>query len=138
MALTANSGPFTMNPQVLIDGVEHGARGVVVILDNRRMAAISSLQKAQYGTDFATNDSVAVDYVQWAASVRGVLALHGGHTPEQLRAAMREALAYDGLAVVHVPVYFGDDELGGLGAYGRWNVGNWVAQTQELRHEIGL
>lgn len=131
-------GSFTMNPQVLIDGVEHGARGVVVILDNRRMAAISSLQKAQYGTDFATNDSVAVDYVQWAASVSGVLALHGGYSPEELRAAMREALAYDGLAVVHVPVYFGDDELGGLGAYGRWNVGNWVAETQRLRHEIGL
>lgn len=131
-------GSFTMNPQVLIDGVEHGARGVVVILDNRRMAAISSLQTAQYGTDFATNDSVDVDYVQWAASVSGVLALHGGHDPAQLRAAMREALAYEGLAVVHVPVYYGDDELGGLGAYGRWNVGNWVAETQRLRHEIGL
>ena len=131
-------GSFTMNPQVLIDGVEHGVRGVVVILDNRRMAAISSLQNAQYGADFATNDSVAVDYVQWAASVSGVLALHGGHTPEELRAAMREALAYDGLAVVHVPVYFGDDERGGLGAYGRWNVGNWVGETQHLRHEIGL
>ncbi len=131
-------GSFTMNPQVLIDGVEHGANGVVVILDNRRMAAISSLQKAQYGTDFATSDSVAVDYVRWASSVSGVLALHGGHSLLELREAMTEALAYQGLAVIHVPVYFGDDELGGLGAYGRWNVGNWVADTQRLRHEIGL
>jgi 3D-(3,5/4)-trihydroxycyclohexane-1,2-dione acylhydrolase (decyclizing) len=131
-------GSFTMNPQVLIDGTQHGARGVVVILDNRRMAAISSLQRAQYGADFATSDSVAVDYVQWASAVSGVLALHGGYSVPHLQASMRAALAHEGLAVIHVPVYFGDDELGGLGAYGRWNVGNWVAETQGLRHEIGL
>lgn len=131
-------GSFTMNPQVLIDGVAHGATGVVVIFDNRRMAAISSLQTAQYGVDFATNDAVEVDYVAWAAAVSGVLALPGGFTVPELRTAMATALAYDGLAVVHVPVYFGPDELGGLGAYGDWNVGNWVANTQQRRHEIGL
>jgi 3D-(3,5/4)-trihydroxycyclohexane-1,2-dione acylhydrolase (decyclizing) len=131
-------GSFTMNPQVLIDGVEHGANAVIVILDNRRMAAISSLQQAQYGHDFATNDSVAVDYVRWASSVAGVLAIDGGHSPDSLRVAMTDALAYEGMAVIHVPVYYGPDELGGLGAYGDWNVGNWVTDTQRLRHEIGL
>jgi hypothetical protein len=25
-----------------------------------------------------------------------------------------------------------------LGAFGRWNVGNWCADTEALRHEIGL
>jgi 3D-(3,5/4)-trihydroxycyclohexane-1,2-dione acylhydrolase (decyclizing) len=39
---------------------------------------------------------------------------------------------------VHLPVYFGLDERGGLGAFGRWNVGNWCADTQAMRHEIGL
>jgi 3D-(3,5/4)-trihydroxycyclohexane-1,2-dione acylhydrolase (decyclizing) len=39
---------------------------------------------------------------------------------------------------VHVPVYFGDDPLGMLGAWGRWNIGSWVEETQALRHEIGL
>lgn len=34
-------GSFTMNPQVLIDGVEHGVRGAIVVFDNRRMGAIS-------------------------------------------------------------------------------------------------
>ncbi|HQZ86929.1 MAG TPA: thiamine pyrophosphate-binding protein, partial [Actinomycetota bacterium] len=87
---------------------------------------------------FATNDAVEVDYVGWAGAVSGVLALPGGYTVSELRAAMTAALAYDGLAVVHVPVYFGPDELGGLGAYGDWNVGNWVADTQQRRHEIGL
>ncbi len=137
-AAMSGDGSFTMNPAVLIDGVEHGATGVIVVFDNRRMGAISSLQKDQYGKVHATSDSVAVDYVAWAQAVDGVLALHGGHSPESLRDAMRRALTYDGLALVHVPVYYGDDPLGGLGAYGRWNVGNWVADTQALRHDIGL
>ena len=55
-----------MNPQVLIDGIQHGSRGVIVLLDNRRKRAISGLQRAQYGVDFATNDHVAVDYKAWA------------------------------------------------------------------------
>ncbi|WP_067138388.1 thiamine pyrophosphate-binding protein [Microtetraspora malaysiensis] len=131
-------GSFTMNPQVLIDGVAHGATGCVVVLDNRRMAAISSLQIAQYGKDHATWDHVAVDYVAWGASVNGVNALFGGTTPEELRAALDKARAHSGLSIIHVPVYFGPDPDGGLPSYGRWNVGNWVGDTQELRHEIGL
>ena len=131
-------GSFTMNPQILIDGVQHGARGCIVLLDNRRMAAISSLQRAQYGHDHATSDAVEVDYLAWARAVTGVQALDGGDTPTALRVALERAAAYEGLTLVHVPVYFGDDPLGGLGAYGRWNVGNWVAQTQALRHDLAL
>ncbi|MEI6624337.1 MAG: thiamine pyrophosphate-dependent enzyme, partial [Actinomycetes bacterium] len=137
VAMTGD-GSFTMNPAALIDGVSHGANAVIVIFDNRRMAAISSLQLAQYGVDFATNDSVAVNYVAWASAVSGVLALHGGYTLESLTDAITAALDYQGLAVVHVPVYFGEDALGGLGAYGDWNVGNWVQATQARRHDIGL
>jgi 3D-(3,5/4)-trihydroxycyclohexane-1,2-dione acylhydrolase (decyclizing) len=131
-------GSFTMNPQVLIDGVQHGARGCILLLDNRRMAAITGLQMAQYGQEFATNDSVAVDYIQWARSIKGILALDGGATPQDLRAALDRAYTHDGISLVHVPVYFGDNELGGMGVYGRWNVGNWCESTQLLRHDIGL
>lgn len=137
VAMTGD-GSFTMNPAVLIDMVEHGATGVVVVFDNRRMGAISSLQRDQYGQIHATSDSVVVDYVAWANAVHGVRGIFGGYTPDDLRAAMREALGVDGVALVHVPVYFGDDPRGGLGAYGRWNVGSWVADTQALRHRIGL
>ena len=137
LALTGD-GSFTMNPQILIDGVEHGARGCILLLDNRRMAAISSLQEAQYGADHATCDGVAVDYVAWARAVRGVAAFDGGRSIESLRAALEEARAHEGISLVHVPVYYGPDPLGGLGAFGRWNVGNWVRDTQALRHEIGL
>jgi len=131
-------GSFTMNPQVLIDGVALGARGCIVVLDNRRMGAISSLQRAQYGTEFATGDNVAVDYIAWARAVGGVAAFDGGRTPDELRRALVAALSHPGISLVHVPVYFGDDPLGGLGAYGSWNVGPWVAEVQRRRHELAL
>ena len=134
----SGDGSFTMNPQILIDGVQHGARGCILLFDNRRMAAISGLQVAQFGRDFATSDSVAVDYVAWANAVPGVKALHGGYSLETLRQALNEVSQYPGLSLVHIPVYYGPNELGGMGVFGRWNVGNWSADTQTLRHEIGL
>ena len=123
-------GSFMMNPQVLIDAVEHGIRGMIVIFDNRRMAAITGLQLAQYQHEFRTNDRVPVDYVQLAAAVSGVLAVSGGDDAGALRVALKSAHAHDGLSVVHVPVYCGPHELGGLGAWGEWNVGNWCEDVQ--------
>ncbi|MFH1983513.1 MAG: thiamine pyrophosphate-dependent enzyme [Pseudomonadota bacterium] len=137
MALSGD-GSFTMNPQILIDGIAHGATGVIVILDNRRMGAISGLQAAQYGAAFATVDGVPVDYLAWARSVAGVAAFDGGDCPDSLTHALDSARARGGLSLVHVPVYFGDDPLGGMGVFGRWNVGGWCADTQALRHDIGL
>ena len=81
---------------------------------------------------------LAVDYLAWARAIKGVQALDGGRSPESLVAALDWARAHDGLSLVHVPVYFGPNELGGMGAFGRWNVGNWCAETQAMRHEIGL
>jgi 3D-(3,5/4)-trihydroxycyclohexane-1,2-dione acylhydrolase (decyclizing) len=124
-------GSFMMNPQVLIDAIEHGVRGMIVIFDNRRMAAISGLQLAQYKAEFKTNDRVAVNYVQLAAAVSGVHASFGGENVESLRWALKTAQAHDGLSVLHVPVYAGPDERGGLGAWGQWNVGNWVEDVQD-------
>ncbi len=124
-------GSFMMNPQVLIDAVEHKVRGMIVIFDNRRMAAITGLQLAQYGIAFKTNDRVAVDYRVLASAVSGVHAVFGGDDAEALRAALKSAHAHDGLSVMHVPVYSGADERGGLGAFGQWNVGNWCADVQD-------
>jgi len=102
------------------------------------MAAISGLQRAQYFCDFATNDKVKVNYIMLAKAVKGIESLSGGSSPEQLIDALDKAYAYPGLSLIHVPVYFGDNELGGLGVFGRWNVGNWCKETQALRHEWGL
>jgi 3D-(3,5/4)-trihydroxycyclohexane-1,2-dione acylhydrolase (decyclizing) len=67
-----------------------------------------------------------------------LLALDGGNQPDALQIALAQAGEHDGLSLVHVPVYYGPDELGGMGVFGRWNVGNWCDSTQALRHEIGL
>jgi len=126
----SGDGAFMMNPQILIDAVEHGIRGMLVIFDNRRMAAITSLQLAQYGKQFRTNDSVAVDYVKMASAVSGVKAIHGGWTVAELQEALEQAHAHNGLSVLHLPVYAGENPLGGLGAWGEWNVGNWCDAVQ--------
>jgi 3D-(3,5/4)-trihydroxycyclohexane-1,2-dione acylhydrolase (decyclizing) len=131
-------GSFSMNPQILIDGVEHGVRGCIVVFDNRRMAAISGLQNAQYGIDYKTNDSVSVDYVAWASAVVGVKGIFGGTTLEEFKTALQKAYEHRGLSLIHVPVYSGSDELGGMGAFGDWNVGNWCERVQDEHHRIGL
>lgn len=134
----SGDGSFMMNPQILIDAVEHEAKGCILILDNRRMSAISALQMDQYGIDFATNDSVAVDYVALAGAIKGVQALHGGYEKTSLLHALDKALDYPGLTIIHLPVYYGPDPLGTLEAFGRWNVGIWSEKTQALRHDLGL
>ncbi|MGB7320412.1 MAG: thiamine pyrophosphate-dependent enzyme, partial [Albidovulum sp.] len=123
-------GSFMMNPQILIDAVEHGVRGMVALFDNRRMAAITGLQYDQYGREFKTNDRVSVDYVAMAGAVSGVKALHGGYSRAELDAALEAAHAHEGLSLVHIPVYSGRDPIAGMGAYGSWNVGNWVDDVQ--------
>ena len=52
MIAFTGDGSFMMNPQMLIDAVAHGVRATIVLFDNRRMAAISALQTAQYGVIF--------------------------------------------------------------------------------------
>jgi 3D-(3,5/4)-trihydroxycyclohexane-1,2-dione acylhydrolase (decyclizing) len=126
----SGDGSFTMNPQVLIDAVAHGARGMIVIFDNRSMAAIGALQRAQYGDMFKASDDVAIDYVRLCSAISGVTAVFGGYDLATLKRALQEAYRPDGLSVVHVPVYAGHDPLGGLGAWGQWNVGNWCEDVQ--------
>ena len=115
-----------------------GVKGMIVLFDNRRMAAITGLQHAQYGEEFRTNDQIAVDYVQLASAVTGVRAVFAGFDQDGLRTALHEASGFDGLSLVHVPVYAGTDAVGGMGAYGSWNVGNWVddVQARYLKQKI--
>jgi 3D-(3,5/4)-trihydroxycyclohexane-1,2-dione acylhydrolase (decyclizing) len=134
----SGDGSFVMNPQILLDGVEHGVKGCILLFDNRRMGAITGLQMAQYRREYKTNDRVAVDYVALARSVHGVKGIFGGYSPDELLRALEEAYVYQGLSLIHIPVYYGSDELGGLGEYGDWNVGNWCDKVQREHHQIGL
>ncbi|MCP4401961.1 MAG: thiamine pyrophosphate-binding protein [bacterium] len=131
-------GSFMMSPQILLDGVQHNVKGMIVLFDNRRMAAISGLQHAQYGKDFATDDAVEVDYLKMCEAFKGVKAFHGGYSQKKLQSVLKKAHKYAGLSVVYIPVYCGEHELGGLGAFGSWNVGNWCEAVQEEKHQIGL
>ncbi len=137
MAFTGD-GSFMMNPQILIDAVEYGLKGMIVLFDNRRMGAITSLQHGQYDIGFKTDDTVVVDYVQMAESVKGVKGVYGGTTVEEFQKALELAYEHDGLSLIHVPVYFGREEFGGLGSFGDWNVGNWCERVQKLKHTIGF
>ena len=67
-----------------------------------------------------------------------MLALSGGDTPETLAPALATAHAHDGLSLVHVPVYGGDDPVGGLGVYGRGTsaTGSTTSKTRYLRTTI--
>ena len=134
----SGDGSFTMNPQILFDGIEHGVRGCIIIFDNRSMAAITGLQYAQYEREYKTRDSVETDYVGMARAVKGVRGIFGGFTSENFKMALEEAYGYNGLSMIHLPVYLGQDELGGLGAFGSWNVGNWCEDVQKEHHKIGL
>jgi 3D-(3,5/4)-trihydroxycyclohexane-1,2-dione acylhydrolase (decyclizing) len=134
----SGDGSFTMTPQILFDGVRHGAKGCILLLDNRAMGAIVGLQTAQYGVAYTTTDNVETDYVKLASAVKGVLAMDGGNSTASLLQALDRAKQHDGLSLIHVRAYGGPDPMGNLGAFGRWNVGNWCDDTQALRHQIGL
>ena len=134
----SGDGSFTVNPEILFDGVEHGVKACILLLDNRRMAAISGLQNDQYYALYKTGDQVETDYLALARSVKGVKGLFGGYSPAELRAALQEASGYSGLSLIHLPVYWGDHELGGLGVYGEWNVGSRCEEVQREHHRIGL
>jgi len=134
----SGDGSFTMNPQILFDGVQHGARGCILLFDNRSMGAIIGLQMAQYAQEYKTADQVQTDYVALAQSVQGVKGLFAGFSPEEFKVALQEAYEYEGLSLIHVPVYSGDHELGSLGVFGDWNVGNWCERVQAEHHRIGL
>lgn len=137
MAFTGD-GSFMMNPQILIDAVQYGLKGMIVLFDNRRMGAITSLQYSQYDVEYKTDDAVVVDYIQMAEAVKGVKGFYGGNTVEELEKALNQAFEYKGLSLVQVPVYFGRNELSGLGSFGDWNVGNWCERVQKLKHTIGF
>jgi 3D-(3,5/4)-trihydroxycyclohexane-1,2-dione acylhydrolase (decyclizing) len=66
------------------------------------------------------------------------MAIEGGTTPEALRNALEQAYAHQGLSLIHIPVYAGEHELGGLGVFGAWNVGNWCEEVQKKHHRLGF
>jgi 3D-(3,5/4)-trihydroxycyclohexane-1,2-dione acylhydrolase (decyclizing) len=79
-----------------------------------------------------------VDYSRLGNCIPGLLALDGGCTQAAFKEALEQAGNHPGLSLIHLPVYYGPNPLGGMGVYGRWNVGGWCDDVQAMRHEIGL
>ncbi len=131
-------GSFMMNPQILVDAVEFKLHGMILLFDNRRMGAISSLQQAQYKNDYRTDDRAVVDYARMASAVEGVAGFSVKKTGTNLQSTLLKAFNHNGLSLVHIPVHYGENELSGLGAFGNWNVGNWCKEIQNKKHQIGL
>ncbi|MBN2073517.1 MAG: thiamine pyrophosphate-binding protein [Actinobacteria bacterium] len=131
-------GSFMMNPQILIDAVQHKLRSMIIIFDNRAMSAITNLQVDQYKKDYKTDDNVEVDYVRLASAIKGVKGIYGGHNPDEFNKALEAAYGHDGLSVIHLVVYNGENKMGGLGAFGNWNIGIWCEDVQNLHHRLGF
>ena len=132
----SGDGSFMMNPQILIDGVEHGVKGMIVIFDNRRMAAITGLQIAQYGA--ASGPTTGSQWITCGWPVRWRRQrVHGGFTAESLKSRSRGHAR---------PRPVGRPRAGlsrrqrarWLGAWGQWNVGNWCGDVQRAWIEQDL
>jgi 3D-(3,5/4)-trihydroxycyclohexane-1,2-dione acylhydrolase (decyclizing) len=108
-------GAYTMLHTELLTAVQEGKKIIVVVLDNAGFHCIDNLQHSQgighFGNEWKARDeksgrlegaSVRVDYAKNAESW-GALGLRA-RTPEELREAVKEALASPGPAVIDVKV----------------------------------
>lgn len=127
-------GSFLMQAQVIRDMVKHGSNCTVVVLDNQAMGAIAALQWAQGYPAFATADPAElppVNFRQLAESMGCA-----GFAPEasvgSLVDALRRAREHRGPAVVDLKVAMSRDQHAALEAFGRWNVGPWAPEVEEI------
>ncbi|MDR2484792.1 MAG: 3D-(3,5/4)-trihydroxycyclohexane-1,2-dione acylhydrolase (decyclizing) [Treponema sp.] len=108
-------GAYTMLHTELLTAVQEGQKIIVVVLDNAGFHCIDNLQHSQgiihFGNEWKTRDQktgrlegvpVAVDYAKNAESW-GALGLRAG-TVEELRSAVKAALAAKGPALIDVKV----------------------------------
>jgi len=81
------------NPQILIDAVDTGVRGMLVIFDNRRMAAISSLpDRAISASSSGPTTALPSHYAKMASAVAGVKAIHADGPVAELQDALERVM----------------------------------------------
>jgi 3D-(3,5/4)-trihydroxycyclohexane-1,2-dione acylhydrolase (decyclizing) len=114
VAALVGDGAYTMLHTELLTAVQEGKKIIVVVLDNAGFHCIDNLQHSQgiarFGNEWNTRDDsgrlegkpVRVDYAKNAESW-GALGLRA-RTPEELAAAVKEALAAKGPVVIDVKV----------------------------------
>jgi 3D-(3,5/4)-trihydroxycyclohexane-1,2-dione acylhydrolase (decyclizing) len=127
-------GSFLMQAQAIRDMVKHKSNCTIVVLDNQAMGAITALQWAQQYDGFATVDPTKtqpVDYAMLARSM-GCQAYAPRASTGFLTDALDQAFRHEGPAVVDVKVHFGPEKYAALDAFGRWNVGPWSEQVENI------
>jgi 3D-(3,5/4)-trihydroxycyclohexane-1,2-dione acylhydrolase (decyclizing) len=112
VVVIVGDGAYTMLHTELLTSIQEGKKIIVVVLDNAGFHCIDNLQGSQgivhFGNEWKTRDSsgqlagasVVVDYAKNGESW-GALGLRA-RTPEELAAAVKEALASDKSAVIDV------------------------------------
>jgi len=76
-------------------------------------------------------NTLQVDYLRWASAIPGCWS-GGGSNPEALQIALEEAGSHAGLTLIHLPVYYGPDPLGGMGGFTALERSNWCEDAAEI------
>jgi acetolactate synthase-1/2/3 large subunit len=95
-------GGFMFNVQEMSTAVAHNISVVTIVFDDGAFGNVKKIQKESYGARHIGVDLTNPDFVTLAKSF-GMLGIKA-ETPDALRAALREAFAARGPALIHVPV----------------------------------
>ncbi len=95
-------GGFMFNVQEMSTAVAHNIPVVTIVFDDGAFGNVKKIQKESYGARHIGVDLTNPDFVTLAKSF-GMLGIKA-ETPDALRAALREAFAARGPALIHVPV----------------------------------
>lgn len=98
----SGDGGFMFNVQELSTAVAHGIDVVAIVMNDGAFGNVKRIQQTTYGGRMIGVDLRNPDFVALARSfgMRGMKA----ETPEALRAALREAFAGSGPALIEIPV----------------------------------
>lgn len=96
----SGDGGFLFNVQELASAVRHGAAVVWLVFSDGQYGNVRMFQEQNFGARFIATDLANPDFVGLAESF-GVAGLRA-HTPDELRAALKRALALGAPALVEV------------------------------------
>jgi acetolactate synthase-1/2/3 large subunit len=97
----AGDGGFMYQASELATAVQHGIGVVVVVFDNALFGNVRRIQQEKFGGRYLSSDLHNPDFAAMARSFG--MAAHRCDTPEALGAALTQAFADGGPALIHVP-----------------------------------
>ncbi|MGH7921088.1 MAG: thiamine pyrophosphate-dependent enzyme [Candidatus Dormibacteraceae bacterium] len=101
VVVLVGDGGFLFNIGELATAVQHHIPAIVMVFDDGAYGNVKRMQQDQFGREIAS-DLRNPDFLQ-LASAFGMHALRA-ETPDQVGAAVKEAMDWDGPVLIHVPV----------------------------------